>query len=226
MSRNLDSLQYNLVQLLNQETTSFLKQRLNIHSNQLISSVETSVSFLLRLVERADSFNYYELASLFTRNGRDTNTPEKIINSIKAGHKHEALSDARKLLNMLLRDQQETFQKLLAKQQGLTKNQSEEVLFIAAILTNVLLGYCMITNKMNMRAITRHIKSEAIELSEKMTIEMKQLNRELTLNNLMIDENKPLRVEQKSNSVLYAGFFAGFLIISSILYKACSGTVH
>lgn len=115
---------------------------------------------------------------------------------------------------------------MLSKQHGLTKNQSEQIVFIGAVLTNVLLGYCMISQKMNMRAITRNIKAEAIDLSAKMTIEMKELNRQLTTQNMIIDENKPLRVEPKNNSVLYAGLFAGLLILISILYKSCSGTVH
>lgn len=222
----MDSLLNNLTKLLNRDTISYLSQEVGVSRNQLEPAIETVVAFLCRLIERADTFNYYELASIFTRNGRDTNTPDKIIAAIKSGHKHEALSDARKLLNVLIRDDQENFHSMLSKQHGLTKNQSEQIVFIGAVLTNVLLGYCMISQKMNMRAITRNIKAEAIDLSAKMTIEMKELNRQLTTQNMIIDENKPLRVEPKNNSVLYAGLFAGLLILISILYKSCSGTVH
>lgn len=218
----MDSLQNNLIKLINQDTVSYLSQRTGIQKNSLVPAIETVVSFLLRLVERADTFNYYELASIFTRNGRETNTPDKIIAAIKIGHKHDALSDARKLLNLVLRDQQETFHHYLSNQHAISKSQAEQVVFIGAVLTNVLLGHCMIIDKMNMRAITRSIKSEAAELSEKMTPEMKQLNRQLTTRNMIIDENKPLREEPKNNSVLYAGLFAGLLIIIAIIYKACS----
>jgi hypothetical protein len=222
----MDSLLNNLTKLLNRETIDFLSQRIGVSRNQMVPAIESVVSFLFRLVERADTFNYYELASIFTRNGRDTNTPDKIIAAIKLGNKHEALSDARKLLNVLLRDDQETFQSMLLKQHSLTNNQAEEIIFIGAVLTNVLLGYCMITQKMNMRAITRNIKSEAVALSDKMTIEMKELNRQLTTKNMMIDETKPLREEPQNNTMLYAGLFAGLLILISVLYKACSGTMH
>lgn len=201
-------------------------KRTDISQIQLIPAIESVTAFLFRLIERADTFNYSELASIFTRNGRDTNTAEKIMMAIKAGHKHSALSDARKLLNLLLRDKQETFRDMLAKQHNLSKRDAEQIIFIGAVLTNVILGYCMITDKMNMRAITRHIKLEATSLSDKMSSELKEFNRELTNQNMMIDERKPLREEEKSNSVLYTGIFAGFLIFVSILYKACSGTIH
>lgn len=222
----MNSLLNNLSQLLNRSTVDFLSQRIGVTRSQMIPAIESVVSFLFRLVERADSFNYYELASIFTRNGRDTNTPDKIIEAIKLGHKHEALSDARKLLNVLLHDNRENFESLLSKQHGLTNNQAEQIVFIGAVFTNVLLGHSMITEKMNMRAITRNIKSEAVMLSEKMTIEMKELNRQLTTQNMMIDESKPLRVEPKNNTMLYASLFAGLLILISVLYKACSGTMH
>lgn len=226
MSSNLESLQNSLTKLLNQETISFLAQRTGLSRNQLVPAIESVTAFLFRLVERADTFNYYELASIFTRNGRDSNTTDKIMLSIKAGHKHNALSDARKLLNLVIRDQQEVFHELLAKQHNISKNQAEQVIFIGAVFTNVILGYCMITNKMNMRAITRHIKSEAYELSEKMSVEMKEFNRQLTNQNMMIDERKPLREEPKNDTVMYAGIFAGILIFISILYKACTGSIH
>ena len=197
-----------------------------ISQNELIPALETVTAFLFRLIERADTFNYAELASVFTRNGRETNTTEEIMAAIKAGNKHSALSDGRKLLTLLLRDQQDLFQEMLAKQHRLSNSDSEQVIFIGAVLTNVILGHCMISNKMNMRAITRHIKLEAIALSDKMTTELKELNRQLTTQNSMIDERKLLSEEKKNNSVLYAGVFAGLLIFISILYKACSGTVH
>ena len=226
MTYNVESLYNSLFKLLNQETVSFLTQRTGVVRNQLVPAIESVTAFLLRLIERADTFNYSELASIFTRNGRDTNTPEKIIIAIKAGQKHSALSDARKLINLVLRDQQEVFQDMLATQHSISKNQAEEVIFVGAVLTNVILGHCMITNKMNMRAITRHIRLESTTISEKMSSEMREFNRLLTSENMLIDERKMLREEPKNNSVLYAGFFAGILIVISILYKACSGTLH
>lgn len=222
----MDSLLNNLSKLLNRSTVDFLSQRIGVSRSQMTPAIESVVSFLLRLVERSDSFDYYELAGIFTRNGRNTNTPDKIIEAIKLGHKHEALSDARKLLNVLLHDDRETLVRMLSKQHSLTNNQAEQIVFIGAVFTNVLLGYCMISEKMNMRAITRNIKSEAVMLSDKMTIEMKELNRQLTNQNLMIDEKKPLREEPQNNTMLYAGLFTGLLILISVLYKACSGTMH
>ncbi len=226
MTYNVESLNNSLIKLLNQETVSFLVQRTGVNRNQLVPAIESVTAFLLRLIERADTFNYSELASIFTRNGRDTNTTDKIMVAIKAGHKHNALSDARKLLNLVIRDQQEVFHDMLAKQHNISKNQAEQVIFIGAVLTNVILGHCMITNKMNMRAITRHIKSEAYDLSEKMSIDMKDLNRQLTNQNVFIDERKSLQEEPQNNSVMYAGIFAGILIFISVLYKACTGSFH
>lgn len=226
MTYNVESLNNSLIKLLNQETVSFLAQRTGVNRNQLVPAIESVTAFLLRLIERADTFNYSELASIFTRNGRDTNTTDKIMLAIKDGQKHSALSDARKLINLVLRDQQEVFHDMLAKQHAISKNQAEEVIFVGAVLINVILGHCMITNKMNMRAITRHIRLESATISEKMSAEMREFNRQLTSENMLIDERKPLREEPKNNSVLYAGIFAGILIVISILYKACSGTLH
>lgn len=222
----MNLIQNNLRILLRQETISFLTQQVGISKTIFLPALDTSFAFLLRLIERADTFNYYELANIFTRNGRETNTPEKIIATMQSGQRHEAIIDARNLLNIILRDEQEYFQRLISEKYALSTKQSEQLVFISAVLANVILGQLMINNKMNMRAITRSIKAEANDLNEKMSADMRELNRKLSNGNVMIDETKVFRGETKNNNMLYAGLFTGFIILLSVLFKACTGSLH
>ncbi|MGI9191406.1 MAG: hypothetical protein ACR2IL_04735 [Chitinophagaceae bacterium] len=222
----MNLIQNNLRILLRQETISFLTQQVGISKTIFLPALDTSFAFLIRLIERADTFNYYELANIFTRNGRETNTPEKIIAAMQSGQRHEAIIDARNLLNIILRDEQEYFQRLISEKYALSPKQSEQLVFISAVLANVILGQLMINDKMNMRAITRSIKAEANDLNEKMSADMRELNRKLSNGNVMIDETKVFRGENKNNKMLYAGLFAGFIILLSVLFKACTGSLH
>ena len=219
-------IQHNLDAILNQETIRFLVQQTGIPKSEFVPAVETATSFLLRLVERSDTFNYYELANIFTRNGRESNTPERIITAMQMGSRHDAITDARNLLNIILRDDQENLHALVSGKCQINTKQAEQVVFIGAVLVNILLGQFMINHKMNMRAITRTIKAESNDINEKMSADMRELARKLTNGNMLIDEKKPLRDEKKNNSALYAGLFAGFIILLSVIYKACSGSIH
>lgn len=219
-------IQHNLNSILNQETTRFLVQQTGIAQPEFIPAVESATAFLLRLIERSDTFNYYELANIFTRNGRESNTPERIISAMQLGNRHDAITDARNLLNIILRDDQENLHALISSKCQISAKQAEQVVFVGAVLVNILLGQLMINHKMNMRAITRNIKAESSDINEKMSADMRELARKLTNGNMLIDEKKPLRDEKKNNSALYAGMFAGFIILLSVIYKACSGSIH
>ncbi|MBU3675976.1 MAG: hypothetical protein FGM54_02185 [Chitinophagaceae bacterium] len=219
-------IQHNLRNFLHHETSRYLSQQVGLSHPIFLSTLDTAFAFLPRLVERADTFNYYALANIFTRNGRETNTPEKIISTIQLGQRHEAITDARNLLNILLRDEQEYFHRLISEKYAINMKQAEQVVFIAAVFVNVILGQLMINNKMNMRAITRAIKAEANDLNEKMSADMRELTRKLSSGNTAIDESKVFRGERKNNNMLYAGLFAGLIIILSVIFKACTGTMH